>query len=173
MKAEHTWAPFMATKWTGETEQGHVVGFKREEEAWTFSARLLQQGLLCSAWQRGRVTEQTAGASAEEGESRDDPPVLWLSEGWLSQSCVVSKWHEHLGFKNHSAYSSCSAWQKRIHGCKARERKILQWGQGWHSRRISSAYNTEPKSNCQTICSCHVIKAPAARTDGRCFKRNK
>lgn len=48
-----------------------------------------------------RVVEQTAGASVEEGENRDDPPVPWLSEGWLSQSCVVSKWHEHLSFKYH------------------------------------------------------------------------
>lgn len=93
-------SPFQGHKMR-ETRQGCIVRFEREEKAWTFGARLLQQGLLCLAWQRGRVTEQTDGASAEKGENRDDPPVPRLSEGRLSQSCVVSKWHEHLGFKNH------------------------------------------------------------------------
>lgn len=52
LKPECTWAPFTATKLTRETQQGCIAGFKREEKAWTFSARLLLQGLLCSAWQR-------------------------------------------------------------------------------------------------------------------------
>lgn len=89
MKTNRTWAPFTATKWTWETHNRGVLQVSREGKAWTFSARLLLQGLLCSAWQWKQVMEQTAGASVEKGENRDDPPVPGLSKGWLSQSCVV------------------------------------------------------------------------------------
>lgn len=83
--------PFHSQKMNLRNTIGVYCGFQERGESVNLYCKAFTAGITLFSLDSKSVMEQTVGASVEKGENRDDPPVLWLSKGWLSQSCVVSK----------------------------------------------------------------------------------
>lgn len=83
--------PFHSQKMNLRNTIGVYCGFQERGESVNLYCKAFTARITLFSLDSKSVMEQTVGASVEKGENRDDPPVLWLSKGWLSQSCVVSK----------------------------------------------------------------------------------
>lgn len=81
-------------------------------EVWSCTMRPWDYSALTVTSQASH--EQTARASAEQGQSWDYPPVPCVSEGWLIQNCVVFKWHRALHLTQSGTHSSIKYFRDSI-----------------------------------------------------------